>query len=117
MLFTIVGVEWLVSLAPATIPRIEQVKMSPAVLSFAIALSCLTSILFGILPALSAYRYRLRRDLKQGGRSLAGISNPRVAANTLVVVDVALAMILLAGAGLMLESMSRVLDVPSGAVA
>jgi putative ABC transport system permease protein len=87
--------------------------MSPAVLGFAIALSCLTSILFGILPSLSATKTDLQKDLKQGGRSLAGISNLALR-NTLVVVDVALAMILLAGAGLMLKSMSRVLDVPSG---
>src|SRR5258706_5636930 len=87
--------------------------MSPAVLGFALGLSFLTSILFGILPALAATRTDLQKDLKQGGRSSGGVSN-RALRNTLVVADVALAMILLAGAGLMLRSMARVLDVPSG---
>jgi putative ABC transport system permease protein len=113
VLLTIFGIGWLVSLAPVTIPRIEQVEINPAVLIFAVGLSFLTSILFGIVPAFVASGTDLQRDLKQGGRSLAGVSN-RVFRKTLVVVDVALAMLLLAGAGLMLKSMARVLDVPSG---
>jgi putative ABC transport system permease protein len=113
VLLTIFGMGWLVSLAPVTIPRIEQVTVSAPVLIFALGLSFLTSILFGILPAFLASGTDLQRDLKQGGRSIAGVSN-RAFRNTLVVVDVALAMLLLAGAGLMLKSMTRVLDVPSG---
>lgn len=113
VLLTIFGIGWLVSLAPVTIPRIEQVTMSPAVLIFALALSFLTSLLFGVLPALVASRTDLQKDLKQSGRSIAGVSN-RAFRNTLVVVDVALAMLLLAGAGLMLKSMARVLEVPPG---
>jgi putative ABC transport system permease protein len=113
LLLTVFGIEWLVSLAPVTIPRIEQVRISPAVLGFALGLSLLTSILFGTLPALAAARTDLQKDLKQGGRGSAGVSN-RVLQSGLVVADVALAMILLAGAGLMLKSMARVLDVPSG---
>src|SRR6185369_3046173 len=113
IVFTIFGIGWLVSLAPVTIPRIEQVTISPAVLVFALGLSFLTSILFGILPAFVASGTDLQRDLKQSGSSIAGVSN-RAFRNTLVIVDVALAMLLLAGAGLMLKSMTRVLEVPSG---
>jgi putative ABC transport system permease protein len=113
ILLTIFGIGWLVSLAPVTIPRIEQAAISPAVLIFALGLSFLTSILFGILPAFIASGTDLQKDLKQGGRGIAGVSN-RAFRHTLVVVDVALAMLLLAGAGLMLKSMTRVLDVPSG---
>ena len=113
VLFTIFGMEWLLSLAPTTIPRIEQIRVSPTVLVFALGLSFITSILFGILPALAATRTDLLTDLKQGGRSSAGLANRRLR-NGLVVADVALAMILLAGAGLMLRSMVHVLDVPSG---
>lgn len=113
VLLTVLSVEWLVSLAPVTIPRIEQVGMSPAVLIFALGLSFLTSILFGVVPALAAARTDLQKDLKQGGRTSGGVSN-RALRNTLVVADVALAMILLAGAGLMFKSMARVLDVSSG---
>lgn len=113
ILLTIFGMEWLVSLAPVTIPRIEQVRMSPTVLGFALGLSFLTSILFGILPAMAAAKTDLQKDLKQGGRGSGSIGN-RALRNTLVVVDVALAMILLAGASLMVKSMTRVLEVPSG---
>ena len=113
VLLTLFGMRWLVSLAPVTIPRIEQVRMSPPVLGFALALSLLTSILFGILPALVGGKTDLQTDLKQGGRG-SGFSGNRLWRNSLVIADVALAMILLAGAGLMLKSMTRILDVPSG---
>ena len=113
VVLTMFAMQWLVSLAPVTIPRIEQVRMSPAVLGFALGLSFLTSILFGILPALAGSKTDLNKDLKQGGRGNGGISN-RALRNALVVADVALAMILLAGAGLMLKSMARLLAVPSG---
>ena len=113
LLVTMFAMDWLLSMAPSTIPRIEQIRISPTVLVFALGLSFLTSILFGILPALSAARTDLLTDLKQGGRSSAGVSN-RALRSALVIADVALAMILLAGAGLMLKSMARVLEVPSG---
>src|SRR5437588_8524418 len=81
-------------------------------LAFALFISFLTSILFGLMPALTAGRTDLQTVLKQGGRSVGG-SN-RWLCNGLVVADVALAMVLLAGAGLMLKSMARLLEVPSG---
>jgi putative ABC transport system permease protein len=113
VLLTLFGIQWLLSLAPVTIPRIEQVEMSPPVLAFALGLSLLTSILFGILPALAGGKTDLHTDLKQGSRGSGFVGN-RIVRNTLVIADVTLAMILLAGAGLMLKSMTRLLDVPSG---
>src|SRR5262249_24094970 len=67
----------------------------------------------GLVPALTASRADLQRDLKEGGRGHVGMTH-RGLRDALVVVDVALAMVLLAGAGLMLKSMARVLEVPSG---
>ena len=113
VLLAVVGTQWLVSLAPGTIPRIEQVRLSPTVLAFAVGASVLTSLLFGLVPALTASRADLQRDLKEGGRGYVGAPH-RGLRGALVVVDVALAMVLLAGAGLMLKSMARVLAVPSG---
>jgi putative ABC transport system permease protein len=107
------GTQWLVSLAPGTIPRIEQVRLSPTVLAFAVGVSALTSLLFGLVPALTASAADLQRDLKEGGRGHVGMTH-RSLRGALVVANVALAMVLLAGAGLMLKSMSRVLEVPSG---
>jgi len=111
VLVAMFSTSWLVSLAPADIPRIEQVEMSPIVLGFALGLSFLTSIIFGLLPALTAGNKQT--DLKQGNRASTGVTN-RWLRNALVVADVALAMILLAGAGLMIKSMAHLLEVPSG---
>jgi putative ABC transport system permease protein len=115
VLLAMLGTEWLVSLAPSEISRIEQAQMSPIVLSFALGLSVLTSVLFGLWPAITAGRTDLQQDLKQGSRTSASLAN-RWLRNALVITDVALAMILLAGAGLMLKSMAHLLDVPSGMI-
>jgi predicted permease len=113
VLLAMFGTRWLVSLAPGDIPRIEQVGLNPMVLIFALGLSFLTSILFGLIPALTAARTNLQGELRQGGRGGAGVAN-RWLRNALVAADVALAMVLLSGAGLMLKSMARLLEVPSG---
>jgi predicted permease len=113
VLLAMFGTQWLVSLAPADIPRIEQVGLNPLVLVFALGVSLLTGILFGLLPALAATRTDLQTDLKQGSHRSIGTSD-RWLRNGLVVADVALAMVLLAGAGLMMKSMLHLLDVPSG---
>ena len=107
------GTSWLVSLAPSEIPRIEQAQMSPLVLAFALGLSIVTSVLFGLWPAITAGRTDLQKELKQGSRTSGGVTN-RWLRNTLVIGDVALAMVLLTGAGLMLKSMTHLLNVPSG---
>jgi putative ABC transport system permease protein len=107
------GTSWLVSLAPSEIPRIEQAQMSPMVLTFALGLSVLTSLLFGLWPAITAGRTDLQKVLKQGSRTSGGITN-RWPRNSLVIADVALAMVLLSGAGLMLKSMAHILEVPPG---
>jgi len=113
VLLAMFGTSWLVSLAPSDIPRIEQVRLDPPVLAFALGLSLLTSILFGLIPAWSAAKTDLQTDLKNGGRGSFGLTSRRLH-HALVVTDVALAMVLLAGAGLMIRSITRLLDVPSG---
>src|SRR5262249_59497965 len=62
VLLAMFGTRWLVSLAPASIPRIEQVGLSPVVLAFALALSLLTSLVFGLMPALNAARTNLQTE-------------------------------------------------------
>jgi putative ABC transport system permease protein len=113
VLLAMFGTRWLVSLAPGDIPRIEQVGLNPTVLVFALGLSFLTSILFGLIPALTAAQTDLQGELKRGGRGSVSVAN-RWLRHALVAADVALAMVLLSGAGLMLKSMARLLEVPSG---
>jgi len=104
----------LLALMPVEIPRVHAIDLNPAVLGFAVGLALLTGLLFGILPALAASRTNVNTTLKEGGRSgMQGREHNRVRA-TLVVAEVALAMVLLVGAGLLLRSFQRVLETNPG---
>ena len=104
----------IVSLAPADIPRLNEVDVSDGVLSFAFLVSILTGVLFGLAPALQAANPNQIENLREGGRgSSAGRRHTRLS-RVLVVSEVALSIILLAGAGLLLRSFWRVLEVHPG---
>lgn len=94
----------LVKLAPAGIPRLEEVRVDGSVLLFALAATLVTGFLFGLVPALQASRPDLQRTLKEGSRGAAGGGRAR---QILVMVEQALAVVLLAGAGLLLQSFVR----------
>jgi len=100
-------------LAPASLPRLDQVRMDPRVLGFAALVSLATGLLFGLVPALKLSRPDLRGPLSSDSVSVAGGSAPR-ARRLLVVADLALALMLLAGAGLMLKTLGRLLQVDPG---
>ena len=87
------------------IPRIETTRTDLWVLGFALALSLLTGIVFGILPALAASSPDLNQDLRESGRSASGGLRGRRVRGLLVISETAMALILLAGAGLLLKSM------------
>jgi putative ABC transport system permease protein len=102
----------LLALEPAAVPQLFPVGPDRAVLGFGLALSVLTGLAFGILPAWEAARPDLRVALQDGGRGVsAGSGGMRRA---LVVAQVALAVVLLAGTGLMLRSFATLLRVPLG---
>jgi putative ABC transport system permease protein len=104
----------IVSLAPADIPRLNEVDVSAGVLFFAFLISIATGVLFGLVPALQAASPNQVENLREGGRgSGAGRRHTRLSA-VLVVSEVALSIILLAGAGLLLRSFWRVLEVRPG---
>ncbi|MFY9611319.1 MAG: ABC transporter permease [Blastocatellia bacterium] len=107
------GVDLLVSLNENSIPRVDEVSFDGRVLAFTAGLSLLTGILFGILPALQTAKISLTETLKEGGRSSAGGPRARVR-NLLVVSEIALALVLLIGAGLMIKSFVRLLQVNPG---
>ncbi|HEU4585095.1 MAG TPA: ABC transporter permease [Gemmatimonadaceae bacterium] len=98
---------------PANVPRIGDVAVDSHVLLFTLALALITSVLFGLVPALQVSRVELSRTLQHGSRDVAPRGRAR-ARDVLVVVQVTLAMILLVGAGLMFGSFLRLQAVPIG---
>jgi putative ABC transport system permease protein len=103
----------LAALGPREIPRMDQVRMDPAVLLFCLGASLLTGVLFGLAPALRASRVDLNEALKDLGKSTAGRSRQGLR-NLLVAGEVALAFVLVVGAGLLGKSFLRLLNVNSG---
>ncbi len=92
---------------------IEGIPMDGAIFVFALFVSCLTGVVFGIAPALSALRRGVNEPLKEGGRSGSSSGSNRVR-HVLVASEVALALVVLSGAGLMIKSMTRLLGVDPG---
>lgn len=104
----------IVSLAPADIPRLNEVDVSGKVLFFAFAISIFTGVLFGLAPALQASSPDQVENLREGGRGSGASRRHSRLSRILVVSEVALSIILLAGAGLLLRSFWRVLQVRPG---
>jgi putative ABC transport system permease protein len=104
-------------LGPEYVPRLAEVSLDGRVLAFTLALSLATGILFGIAPALQASRTDLHALLRQGGRgdaAGAGGMGGRRLRDALVIAELALAMMLLIGAGLMIGSFLRLENVDKG---
>jgi putative ABC transport system permease protein len=102
------------SIAPGTVPRLEQTSLNVPVLLCSLGLSAVATFVFGLVPALQVSGRNLRQTLDEGGRgSSDGARRNRVRA-TLVVAEVAVALILMTGAGLLTKSFVRMLDVDPG---
>jgi putative ABC transport system permease protein len=96
-------VDLLVSFAPKGTPRLDEITINPGVLAFTFATSVLTGIAFGLAPAILSSRTNLTRALKEGGRDTGATSRARVR-GVLVISEVALALTLMIGAGLLIKS-------------
>jgi putative ABC transport system permease protein len=105
------GLDALVAFAPASTPRLQDIALDGRVLGFSLALSLITGVAFGLVPALSASRTDVHAAL-QSGRSPGLARQP--GACLLVVAEIALSLVLMAGAGLLLESFRRLLLVDPG---
>jgi predicted permease len=111
----VVGIRGIVALAPADLPRIDAIRLDPTVFLLALAITTLVGLAVGLVPALRGARPDLRVDLHSGGRT-AGSSH-HLLRRSLVVTEVALALILLTSAGLLLRSVDRLLSTAPGFVA
>ncbi len=99
---------------PNSFPREVVIAMDSRVLLFALAVSVLTGLLFGMAPALQATTPELANSMKEGGRGATSGASRRHLRDALVVSEVALAFVLLAGSGLMIRSFFRLLNVDTG---
>jgi putative ABC transport system permease protein len=102
-LMSLAALKTVARLNPGDIPRFDEVSMDGRVLLFALLISLATGFVFGILPALAASRVNVSASLRQGGGRgiVGGWSGAR---HALIITDVALAVVLLAGAGLLIRS-------------
>lgn len=114
LLVALWGIELLVALSPADLPRVKEVTVDLRVLGFTFAVSVLTGLLFGLLPALQASRPNLNERLKAGGRSATSGINRQRLRGFLVVAEIALSLVLLIGAGLLVRSFQRLQAVHPG---
>ena len=108
------GLDALLALAPANLPRVSDIHLDAGVLVFSLALSVLTGLVFGIAPAWLAARADVNEALKQGSRgSTEGGARGRLR-SALVVIEVTLALMLLGGAGLLARSFMQLAHVDPG---
>lgn len=108
------GVRLIVAFLGQQLPFASAISLDVPVLTFTLAVSTLTGVIAGLLPALRATKANVNDSLKQGlGRTDAG-SEGRLSRSVLVVSEVALSMVLLVGAGLMIRSLSRLRNVDPG---
>ncbi len=113
VLFATWGIDLFRALAPQWFPRTKEIGIDTTVLGYSLALSLLTGLLFGLTPAVKASRPALNESLKEAGGRSAGGSGSR-GRNVLVTFEIGLAMVLLMGAGLMINSFIRLQNVDIG---
>jgi putative ABC transport system permease protein len=108
------GADLLTALAADSIPRVGEIALDNRVLGFTLLVSLLTALFFGLAPALQSSRPDLNETLKEGGKGGGSSSRMRRARNVLIVVEVAMALVLLVGAGLLIKSFRRLQEVDPG---
>ena len=113
-LLAIAGTRLLVAAAPTSIPRLDSIQVDGGILAFTLAIAAVTGAIFGLMPARQMLRPDISRTLREGGRGVGQRAGNHRARRVLVVAEVALSVMLLAGAGLLIRSFSRLMSVDPG---
>src|SRR5437764_7837336 len=114
VLLALWGVESLKAVGAQTVPRLREVNIDLVVLGVTLAICVGTGIIFGLVPGLASSRPELTEALKEGGRSSTVGTRRNRLRNGLVIAEVALALVLLSGAGLLIKSFTRLQNVNPG---
>lgn len=108
------GTGALVSLSPSELTDLQQVQISVPVLVFTLVVSLLTGVIFGMVPAFEATRFNLHESLKEGSQNIGGGTRSHRVRGAFVILEIALALVLMLGAGLLLRSLGRLQSVDPG---
>ena len=108
------GTSLLVAFKPENLPRLSEIQVDGRVLGFTMGISILTGLIFGLVPAWAASRSGVGDALKEGGRSATAGSSRHLMRSTFVVVEFAVALVLLVGAGLLIKTFWNLRSVDPG---
>ena len=108
------GMLGLIALAPENLPRLDEIRVDLTALLFAVGLALVASCLFGLTPALQSSRVQLVDGLRQGGKGSAIGARGGWARNAFVIAEIALAVVLVVGAGLLARSLAAIAAVDLG---
>ena len=108
------AVDLIVKFGPGNLPRLREVSLDGRVLLFTLAVSVVTGVIFGLAPAIHCSRVNLNESLKESGGRASGSRASKRMRGALIVFETASALVLLIGAGLLIDSFIRLLDAPPG---
>ncbi|HEY8225711.1 MAG TPA: ADOP family duplicated permease, partial [Pyrinomonadaceae bacterium] len=114
LLLAVWGTRALIAIGPPSLTSLRGVGVNLPVLGFTLGVALLTGIIFGLVPAFEASRFNFNDSLKEGGKNIGGTPGSQRFRNAFVVTQVALALLLLVGAGLLLKSLNRLRSVDPG---
>jgi predicted permease len=108
------GIQLLLALEPSRLPRLNEIMIEPIVVAFTLVISLIAGLLFGIAPVLKYARPQLANAIKENGRGSSDGRERHRTRNTLVVAQVAMALVLLVASGLMIRTFIAMRNVPPG---